>query len=453
MCVVSDNICVDLNPAISKLRVCQSRTLTHTVLIIYSFVFQKRPKFGAKVVRMKRARDGVLEQGYDVYISGKVQNELWQLPWSEWANPFYNREDALERYEAHIRRRISLWHKLDTLEGKLLGCWCRDETKCHGSVLVRLLEEKKIKELQCKFQKSGLVVDTFDLEEIRRAYEWAENSHLLAYATRLDRTNIFYFQEPVLEAVVRLWNIPRPRCWPARTRDDHVYLVIGLYDGAQPLGPFWDEQANFEALESVAPSLGTVPFYPAMPHLLDLFVFAKQIQIHIQEQPERFKKALVEALRYHTLHRCVVRRAGALNQVDMDDHDLSKSRIVQVALAYWHHWVGPHLRTPPLDAAINAVKAGHCELENHHPEYEHVQNVAVDVQKLIVDRLSVHVQKDPVDKQNGWDINLNFIPVEYRHQWDEFKRIHGHKDLYHECLYKAKKELDVGCNLYKSFPF
>ena len=58
----------------------------------------------------------------------------------------------------------------------------------------------------------------------------------------------------------------------------------------------------------------------------------------IDDDPGRFKRALAEALQYHTLHRILVRRVGKATGVDMDDHDLSKSRIVHVALAYWHHW-------------------------------------------------------------------------------------------------------------------
>ena len=408
--------------------------------------FQERPRFGARVVKIKRTWDGLLEQNCDVYIAFKIQNDHWNLPWSEWANPYYNQEDALEKYAAHVKHK--LWHKLDSLEGKLLGCWCRDESRCHGSVLVQLLEEKKMKDLQKKFQNCGLRVDTFDLEHIRRAYEWAEDPQLLAYATRLDRTNIFYFQPPVLEAILRLWNIPPPQYWSARTRDDNIYWVVGMYDGPQPLGRFWNNRVNLDDLEDVV--VPYTPFYPAMSHVRDLFEFAKLIQTAIDAQPERFKVALVEALHYHTLHRCVVRRVGVVSQVDMDDHDLTKSRIVHVALAYWHHWDGPHDQRL-LDAAIRAVRAGHCEMEDHHPEFGHVQNGAVDVHKLIVDRLSVHLQKDPVDKENGWDINLNFIPLEYRHEWFEFKRTHSFKELYHECLYKAKKDVDTGCTLYRRF--
>ena len=415
-------------------------------------MFQERPKAGAKVVRIKRTRDGLVEQGCDVYIGSKIQNEHWALPWSDWANPFFYHENALEKYEAHIRYRPALWQKLDELEGKLLGCWCKDTSKCHGSVLVQLLEEKKMKELQKKFKNAGLVVDTFDLELIRRAYDWAQDPRLLAYATRLDRTNIFYFQAPVLEGVLRLWNMPRPHCWPARTSDDQVYLIIGMYDGPQPLGPFWDDQANLEALEDVAVSIGTTPFYPAMPHVLDLFLFAKMIQTQLKENPGRLYKALEEALHYHVLHRSLVKRVGAVTQVDMDDHDLSKSRIVQVALAYWHHWSGPNYKPAIKEAAMNAVKAGHCELENHHPEFERIQNGTVNAQKLMVDRLSVHIQKDPTDKEDGWAVDPKWIPTQYRQDWETFKKAHSHKDLYHECLYKAKKDIDTGSDLYKCFP-
>ena len=403
------------------------------------------------MVKIKRTRDGLLEQNCDVYISYKLENDHWSLPWSEWTNPYYNQDNALELYAAHIKRRPSLWHKLDSLEGKLLGCWCRDETKCHGSVLVRLLEEKKIKELQRKFQNCGLRVNTFDLENIRRSYEWARDPRLLAYATRLDRTNIFYFQTSVLEAVSRLWNVQPPDSYAARTRDDVVYWVVGLYDGPQPLGPFWDREANLETLDAVAVSLGSRAFYPAMPNVRDLFAFAEQVQAAIDSEPEKFKTALAEALRYHTLHRCVVQRVGAINQVDMDDHDLSKSRLVHVALAYWCHWNGAQDQKL-LKAAKLAVRGGHCEVEDHHPEYERVQNGVVDVRKLIVDRLSVHLQKDPVDKENGWEVNIDYLPLEYRQDWADFKKANRHKELYHECLYKAKVDVAQGSDLYRRFP-
>jgi len=404
------------------------------------------------VTRIKRNRDGVLEQPCDVYIAGKMQNDFWNLPRSKWANPYFMEEDSLDKYAAHVRRK--LWDQLDELEGKLLGGWADNGVRCHGCVLVDLLEEKKLKDLAKKFETCGLDVSMFHLEEIRHAYAWADDERVLAYATRLDRTNIFYFQAPVLEGVRHVWgDVDRPHLWPAINADDKILWIVGLYDGPQPLGPFWDDDADLEALERVAVSVGNAPDYPAMPHLVDMFLFAREVQRLIDADPARYKRALTEALRYHTLHRIVVRRVGAVTNVDMDDHDLSKSRIVHVALALWHHWQGtPHPCPLLLELAKKCVRAGHCEVENHHPEYAEVQNDDVDPDKLLVDRLSVHLQKDPNDRQHGWGVDLNYIPAQYLQDWDEFKKTNGHMKLYYECLYLARKEFDAGCDLYMRFP-
>ena len=117
-------------------------------------------------------------QNCDVYISYKMDNDHWNLPRSKWANPYYMEEDSLDKYAAHIRRK--LWHELDELEGKLLGCWCWDGVRCHGCVLVQLLEEKKLKDLAKKFETCGLDVSMFHLEEIRHAYDWADDERVLA---------------------------------------------------------------------------------------------------------------------------------------------------------------------------------------------------------------------------------------------------------------------------------
>ena len=50
-------------------------------------------------------------------------------------------QQFLEQYEQFIRKK--LWNKLDTLEGKNLGCWCEDKDKCHSSVLIKLFNEKQ----------------------------------------------------------------------------------------------------------------------------------------------------------------------------------------------------------------------------------------------------------------------------------------------------------------------
>lgn len=83
---------------------------------------------------------------YDIYI-GRVMGRIG-LKGSPFANPFKPERDAetieeiLEMYEAHVRSSPELMELLPTLEGQRLGCWCKPN-RCHGDVLVKLLEELK----------------------------------------------------------------------------------------------------------------------------------------------------------------------------------------------------------------------------------------------------------------------------------------------------------------------
>lgn len=64
---------------------------------------------------------------------------------SKWKNPFkykiYGVYDCLKLYEEYIKKS-ELYDQLDELDGKILGCWCKPN-RCHGDILIRLLEEKK----------------------------------------------------------------------------------------------------------------------------------------------------------------------------------------------------------------------------------------------------------------------------------------------------------------------
>lgn len=63
---------------------------------------------------------------------------------SKWKNEFsakvYGLDRCLELYEEHIRNS-HLYNELEELKGKVLGCWCKP-AKCHGDILIKLLEEK-----------------------------------------------------------------------------------------------------------------------------------------------------------------------------------------------------------------------------------------------------------------------------------------------------------------------
>ena len=78
-----------------------------------------------------------------------IDGERYPKTSSIWANPFkitdtLDREQCISKYEEYIRKKISdnptLVPELLALKGKTLGCWCKPE-KCHGDVLIKLIEE------------------------------------------------------------------------------------------------------------------------------------------------------------------------------------------------------------------------------------------------------------------------------------------------------------------------
>lgn len=93
-----------------------------------------------KVVHIRRDR-------YDIYVGrGSI-----------WGNPFKMGRDG-DRREVLLRYKEYLLHgegrhllaRLGELEGKTLGCFCAnagglttpDETRCHGQILLQLLERR-----------------------------------------------------------------------------------------------------------------------------------------------------------------------------------------------------------------------------------------------------------------------------------------------------------------------
>ena len=99
------------------------------------------------VVRIRR-QGGKVVQDCDLYIGRLCTQGGWNLPASKWANPFtvkaYGREEALQKYEQHVRETPDLWNALEELEGKILGDWCKPDP-CHGDILIKLLNEKRNK--------------------------------------------------------------------------------------------------------------------------------------------------------------------------------------------------------------------------------------------------------------------------------------------------------------------
>ena len=93
-----------------------------------------------------------LEDSKNIYIAGNIKKysgneEAKESIWfhRRLSYKLYKKDitikEFLEQYEKFIRKK--LWNKLDTLEGKNLGCWCQDQEKCHGSILIKLFNEKQ----------------------------------------------------------------------------------------------------------------------------------------------------------------------------------------------------------------------------------------------------------------------------------------------------------------------
>jgi predicted NAD-dependent protein-ADP-ribosyltransferase YbiA (DUF1768 family) len=109
----------------------------------------ERAKIPPIVVRLRRKVNGVVEQDCDVYVGRACTQGGWNLPTSDWANPFSLKESGndrtlcLARYEEYLRtRRPDLIARIvaELGGGKRLGCWCSPE-KCHADVLVKLFKE------------------------------------------------------------------------------------------------------------------------------------------------------------------------------------------------------------------------------------------------------------------------------------------------------------------------
>jgi len=66
---------------------------------------------------------------------------------SKWGNPFpirkdRTREQAVALYEKWIRNNPELLADLHELQGKILGCWCKNGELCHGDILIKLVKER-----------------------------------------------------------------------------------------------------------------------------------------------------------------------------------------------------------------------------------------------------------------------------------------------------------------------
>lgn len=268
------------------------------------------------------------------------------------------------------------------------------------------------------------------LEKRSTTEQWAELPLVCsAFPTRLDGTPFLYVLKdewPVMEYFGG-WRSSSDRV-EARIGNVDVYLV-GYHAGKRRtmLDPeLWRQ------LEDVG--------YPSDPAralesersaaLLEFCRVARRDAAAAAGRLGSYRQANDEATRYFILHRKLVVAVGRELGVDMKDHDLTKTTVVQLALGTRWHWPAADDDPPSSEIARLAdvaVRLGHLCEEDHHPEY--AGRGPVDVRKLFADRLAVHLQKDEPDGRGGWAVDARFIPEAYRSEWEAFKAEHEGTDL------------------------
>ena len=113
-----------------------------------------------------------LKEPNHLYIHGKLSkylkkkgtpNSIWYKTIKE-LQPFTNGEEIclLTAYERCIRQTPQLWNSLDTLEDKVLGCWCKPTQPCHADVLIKLFVERKTNDIKQEF---GIEMDKYEKYE------------------------------------------------------------------------------------------------------------------------------------------------------------------------------------------------------------------------------------------------------------------------------------------------
>lgn len=98
-------------------------------------VFSMDPALPEKRVA-RRVKKG--EAGYDVDIT-RARGGIW-------GNPFVigvhgARAEVIKMHAEWLPKQPALMARLPELRGKVLGCACRTDQRCHGDVLLRLISQ------------------------------------------------------------------------------------------------------------------------------------------------------------------------------------------------------------------------------------------------------------------------------------------------------------------------
>lgn len=83
---------------------------------------------------------------YDVYIGRPSKwGNIYSSKSSKYAKYLTkNRKESIEKYREYILNNQELLNSLDELRGKTIACWCDENQSCHGDILIKLLNIRRL---------------------------------------------------------------------------------------------------------------------------------------------------------------------------------------------------------------------------------------------------------------------------------------------------------------------
>lgn len=107
------------------------------------------------------------KEKFDIYIGRP----------SKWGNPYFlgldgDRDEVIEKYRHYLINNKDLMSQILELDGKVLGCFCKPE-KCHGDVIVELIEEKKKSKKLCLPE-----IRHYPDPDLKELYAWKGKSRM-----------------------------------------------------------------------------------------------------------------------------------------------------------------------------------------------------------------------------------------------------------------------------------
>ena len=189
-----------------------------------------------------------------------------------------------------------------------------------------------------------------------KGYAWKTDPYWMSWGAELDDTCLMYFLPETYEMLASLTG-KRFDYISAQWGDIRLYIV-SFYRGEQLCGPFWQEHFT-DHLKDLSPRMKRICAFVKL--------LQEDIDMSGADKVYEWMRSYRESESYLSLHHEIVKQVGNLLEVDMNDHDLTKSRVVQIASGFLWYWGGEresdelsHMK----EVALDCIHPGHLEIED-----------------------------------------------------------------------------------------